>query len=626
MIAPIPQRTVVTSVVTLVRSGFIGALLCAVGCTGSRGVVPPDPSEGTVAMDVANAAKGSVGEDVAKSSSSMHHFLVGQLAYVAEDFDSALQNFKQASELAQEPAPLVHSRLAELNLRFGNVDEALENAKRAVAEEPNEPYARLLYAGILEGLGRENEAAPLYRQLISEFPDKFDAYILLSNSYIKRKEFDEAVLVLQELLKRHPQEVLARYYLGQAYEKAGKLDQAETEYQSVVDSEAGKGTGAPDLLRVFLLQKKAEKAKALCNQMLAKDPNNVLARKALGHFMLGESNFDAALEHLRVLEKVEEDSSDTRFKIALIQIEKQNFKEAIRELNLVLAKNPEHDEARYYLASMYAGGGRRKEAVKELQEVKRSSNIFVKSRTFLAFVLRQDQEFKAAEVAVRDALEVEPNNPNIVLYLVLVLRDQQRYSDAAEILQGALKQDPKNERYVFNLALVNHDLGNEDETVRLMGKTIELNPANSDALNYLAYSIIERGGDLVKAESYVKEALRIRPDDSFYLDTLGWLQFKTNRSSEAQETLARAVTNSSEDLVIVEHYVAVLIANGKVELAASIIKSALSKADPKDNSDREKTEARARIERVYGKLLEENPHLNSGVKVPQVGKEDVGVK
>ena len=626
MIVPKIQRTTQTSVATFVQSGCICALLFAAGCTGSRGVMPPDPSEGTVAIDVANAAQGALGEDVAKSSSSMHHFLVGQLAYVAEDFDAALENFKQASELAQEPAPLVHSRLAELNLRFGNVDEALENAKRAVAEEPKEPYARLLYAGILEGVGRESEAVPLYRQLISEFPDKFDAYILLSNSFIKRKEFGEAVLVLQELLKRNPQEVLARYYLGQAYEKAGNFELAEAEYQKVVGSEGGKGTGAPDLLRVYLLQKKAEKAKALCNDMLAKDPNNVLARKALGHLMLGESNFDAAMEHLRVLEKVEEDSSDTRFKIALIQIEKQNFKEAIRELNLVLAKNPEHDEARYYLASMYAGGGRRKEAVKELQEVKKSSSIFVKSRTFLAFVLRQEQEFKAAERAVRDALEVEPHNPNIVLYLVLVLRDQARYSDAAEILQDALKHDPKNERYVFNLALVQHDLGNEDETIRLMGKTIELNPANSDALNYLAYSIIERGGDLVQAENYVKEALRIRPEDSFYLDTLGWLQFKTDRPGEAQETLARAVTNSSEDLVIVEHYIAVLLANGKVDVAASIIRSALSKSDPKDTSDREKTEARVRIERIYEKLLAENPHLKEGVKPPQLGIKDLSVK
>ena len=580
------------------------------GCSArSNAPLLPRESEGTVAVDVANAAQGYVTKDVEKSSASMHHFLVGQLAYGAEDFETALSNFEQASELAQEPAPLVHSRLAELNLRFGKVDEALEYARKAVEEEPTESSARLLYAGILEGVGREAEAEPIYRELIREFPDQFDAYVLLSNSYLKRKKVEEAVATLRTLLSRNPNEILARYYLGQAYEKGGKLDLAEQEYKAVTAVDSERSNAVPDLLRVYLLQKKAEEAKALCNEVLKKDPNNVLARKALGHLMLGEQNLDAALEHLKVVEGAEEDASDTRFKIALIQMGKQNFKEAMRELNLVLAKNPAHDEARYYLASMYAGGGRRKEAITELRQIQSSSEIYVRSRTFLAFVLRQVGDFAGAEKAIREAYTRAPTDSQVVLYYVLVLRDQGESGDAAEVLRKAIAVDPKNEKYVFNLALVEHDLGNEDETVRLMERTLEINPTNSDALNYLAYSLIERGGDLSRAEKLVGEALRLRPADSFYLDTLGWLYFKLGRLGDAEATLAKAVSTSSEDIVIVEHYVLVLLAQRKFEEGLKIIRAAVQKAEASDVKDKEREESKVRLERIYHETISAHPHL-----------------
>ena len=580
------------------------------GCSAKSGTpLLPRESEGTVAVDVANATQGHVSKDVEKSSASMHHFLVGQLAYGAEDFETALSNFEQASELAQEPAPLVHSRLAELNLRFGNVDTALDYARKAVDEEPSEPGARLLYAGILEGVGREQEAEPIYRELIQEFPTQFDAYVLLSNSYVKRNKVDDAITLLRGLLSRNPNEVLARYYLGQAYEKGGKLELAEAEYRAVVAADADRSNAVPDLLRVLLLQKKAEDAKALCNEVLKKDPNNVLARKALGHLMLGEQNLDAALEHLKVVEGAEEDASDTRFKIALIQMGKQNFKEAMRELSLVLAKNPSHDEARYYLASMYAGGGRRKEAITELRQIQPSSEIFVRSRTFLAFVLRQINDFRGAESAIKDAYSRAPNDPQVVLYYVLVLRDQGGAEGAARILRKALASDPNNEKYVFNLALIEHDLGNEEETVRLMERTLQINPANSDALNYLAYSLIERGGDLSRAEKLVGEALRLRPSDSFYLDTLGWLYFKVGRLADAEETLAKAVSASSEDIVIVEHYALVLLAQNKFEEGLKVIRSAIQRAEASGNKDKERVESKYRLEKMYQETIAAHPDL-----------------
>ncbi len=568
-----------------------------------------EESNGTVAVDVANASPGKVTPDIERLSSSMHHFLVGQFSIIEEDYKAALSNFQQASELTDEPAPLLHSKLAELHLRFGHLEDALKAAELSMKEDPNDPYSQLLYAGILEGLGRDSEAEPVYRALIKEFPDKFDSYVLLSNLYLKTKRNEEAIATLTTLLTRAPNEVLGHFYLAHAYEQLDKLELAEGEYKKVVAADPSHLNGAAELLRIYLKLKKIEDAKQLCNQILEKDANNVLARKALGHLLLGESNLDAALEHLQVLEGVEEDASDTRFKIGLIQIEKQNFKEAVRELSLVLAKNPNHAEARYYIASIYAGSGQRSEAAQELLKIKKDSPMFVKSRTFLAFVFRQDKKLLEAKRAIEEALVVVPEDQNLILYLVLVLRDLDKSKEAESVLRSALESAPGNEKLTFNLALVLHDLGRERETLTLMEVVIEKNPANSDALNYVAYALAESGEDLGRAEKLSSQALQLRPNDGYYLDTLGWVQYKKGNLKEAEETISRSLSVTGDDIVIVEHLVEVLIANNNFKRAVSLLKGAVEQKFSDDPTDKEKVESQHRLRQRLDELVRSHPDL-----------------
>jgi tetratricopeptide (TPR) repeat protein len=552
----------------------------------------------------------------------MHHFLVGQLSLNDQDFKTALDNFSAVVELADEPTPFVHSKLADLYLRFGELDKALEAAEIALREDPDNPSNRLLYAGVLEALGRDGEAEPQYKRLIEEYPGKFDAYVLLSNLFVKQGRFQDSLDLLSRLERIDPSDSLAHYYLGRTYELMERYPQAEAEYLKVFESDPTLSRGSVELLRVLLRNKKSDKAKALCERMLQKDPTNAVARKVLGHLMLGESKLDEALKHLVVLEGIEADASDTRFKIALIQMEKRNYEEAVRELNLVLATKPDHSEARYYLASIYAGSGKRKEALEELFLIPKEDPMFVKAQTFAAFVLRQDNELTRARDVVAEAREVEPDNKNLLLYHVLILRDLKEYRKAESLMREALKRDPNDERLIFNLALVLDERDNEDEALRMMERVIEINPRNSDALNYLAYGLIGKGGELGRAEALARRALEVKPQDPYYLDTLGWAQFKAGKLSESETTLATAAGGAGDDIVVLDHYIEVLVARKKYDKAVSLMKGV---------SEREMTEAElededtvAAYERIKERLrilLQEQPALASVEKTSFSKKE-----
>jgi tetratricopeptide (TPR) repeat protein len=539
-------------------------------------------------------------ESIQRNSEAMHRYLVGELAYGQEDFQAALANFSRAGELLSEPEPILHAKLAELHVRAGNLEQALRESDIALRDDPDGKSLQLLQAGILEGLDRGADAEPIYRRVIELHPDAYEAYVLLASLYAKRSANEQAVQTLKKLVQRAPHEPIGHYYLGRFYEGAGQMTEAEASYERAVKLTPDNITLHIDLIRVAIKNRKFERAREICGALLERDPGNVTARRVLGQLLIGENKLDEALQHLQVLESVEEDASETRFKIAVIQIEKQNYPEAVRELTLVLAKTPEHAAARYYLASIYAGSGRRREAVDELLKIAPADEMFVKARMFAGFILRQEGDLGGAERVVQEALDKEPENKSVLSYLILVLREASRYEEAHALLQRAVARDSSDEKILFNHAVVLADLGRRDEAVEVMERVIAMNARYGDALNFIAYHLAERGVELERAEALSKRALETSPNDGYYLDTLGWIYFRQGRYLDAEELLSRAVSLTSGDVVIVEHYGDALIKNGKIDRGAEVYRAALE--TELDTNGRKETEVAERLRRKIKSL------------------------
>jgi len=554
---------------------------------------------------------------VERNSAAMHSYLVGQLAYGKEDFDAALANLARAGELISEPVPILHAKLAELHVRAGNLEKALAESDAALISEPDSESFLLLRAGILEALGRSGDAEPVYAQVIAKYPDAHEASVLLASLYAKRGANDLALDVLKKLVERAPKEPIGHYYLGRFYEAEGKLVEAEASYERSAELTPENVPLQIDLVRVAIKNKKFDRARELCSAILERDSNNVTARRVLGQLLIGENKLDEALTHLQVLESVEDDASETRFKIAVIQIEKQNYQEAIRELNLLLAKTPSHSPARYYLASIYAGSGRRREAIEELRKIEPGQEMFVKSRMFAGFILRQEGDLAGAETVVREAFDKEPDNKSVLSYLVLVLREARRFNEAHELLSVAAKREPVDERILFNYAVVLADLGRTEEAVVVMERVIEMSPRYGDALNFVAYRLAEAGRDLPRAEALSKRALETSPADGYYLDTLGWIYYQSARYTEAEEVLSRAASTSSGDAVVVEHYGDALVKTEKFERAVEVYGAALE--GELDGNGRQETDISRRL-RAKIESLRERVSTPSRLEVPGITK------
>ncbi len=593
-----PSKTVVWRV----APAFILASFFT-SCSSGGGAHPPSQFD----ITVKNASTLLKDKEIERSSTALYAFLRGEMEFDKENYQEALKNFKTASELVDDPSPALYSKLAELHVREGDLEKALVESTKAFEGAPEDRKVILLHAGILEALDRSALAEPLYKKLIEREPDQAEAYVLLASLYLRRNEPKRSLDLLQQLKKKSPNEALGYYFLGRTYEDLGDLKNAEQYLDHAYSLDPERTQYSVDLVRVLLKAKKISRVKTLCENILKLEHENIFARRVLGQLLLGENKLDEALQHLKVLEDVEKDPSTTRFKIALIHIERQNFEEAIRELLLVLAQNPEKAEARYYLGSLYASLGQRREAVEELMKISAGGPMYEKSRTLAALIYRQEgQPQKAAEV-VREAIENVPQNAELTEFLVLLLRDMEKYSDAANVLEAGIRAQPANEKLLFSYAVVLNDMGREDEALSIMERIISVNPKNAEALNYVAYSFVVAGVQAEKAKEYMERAISIDPKNGYYLDTLGWYHFKRGEFPQAVKHLEKAVAAVSDDVVILEHYADALLSAGDKKKAVEVYRAAVE--NTREGRGKDERDSRSRIKQRLDSLRATDPDL-----------------
>ena len=89
-------------------------------------------------------------------------------------------------------------------------------------------------------------------------------------------------------------------------------------------------------------------------------------------------------------------------------------------------------------------------------------------------------------------------------------------------------------------------------------ESIDINPNDSYALNYLAYSWLERSYKIDQAIEMLERAYSQNNNDPYILDSIGWAYYLTGNFLNAEKLLNQAIQIMPNDPVINDHYADVL--------------------------------------------------------------------
>jgi tetratricopeptide (TPR) repeat protein len=150
-----------------------------------------------------------------------------------------------------------------------------------------------------------------------------------------------------------------------------------------------------------------------------------------------------------------------------------------------------------------------------------------------------------------------PRDPLTILELGYAYRSDKQFKEALAAFTRAIDLVPspsKNSSSLwYSRASVHDALGDWPMAERDLRKALELDSDQADALNYLGYSLVDRGLNHVEGTRLIERAVALRPDDAYIIDSLGWAYFKRGLFAEAVRHFERAVQIVANDATLLDH-------------------------------------------------------------------------
>jgi tetratricopeptide (TPR) repeat protein len=189
--------------------------------------------------------------------------------------------------------------------------------------------------------------------------------------------------------------------------------------------------------------------------------------------------------------------------------------------------------------------------------VARDDPAFASAELGRADVLRAAGRQDAAMEVLQALSRSYPDMPRVFAAKGNLLREADRLEDAKAAYTRALAlyDDAAPAKWIvfYTRGIANHQLDLWPEAEADFRAALALQPDNPQILNYLGYSLVERGEKLDEALAMIETAVAALPDNGAIVDSLGWVLFQLGDFQQAVEILERAATLEPVDPVINDH-------------------------------------------------------------------------
>jgi tetratricopeptide (TPR) repeat protein len=222
----------------------------------------------------------------------------------------------------------------------------------------------------------------------------------------------------------------------------------------------------------------------------------------------------------------------------------------------------------------------------QFEQVPKESTFYEKSVLIRAFHHMDRSEHQKAIAILEKAHALIPENTEIILYLGSFYEETEMYQKAVDMYILGLSISKDSAKLYFRLGVAYDKKGDRIACIKEMKNVIRIDPEDANALNYLGYTYADLGMNLEEAEELIMRALKLKPDDGYITDSLGWVYYKKGDYEKALITLEKAVTLIPDDPILLEHLGDALIKTQNSEKALEYYKRSL-KLKKKDTKDLE---------------------------------------
>ncbi len=448
-------------------------------------------------------------------------------------------------------------QLSQAYWRQGKAPKAIEMARRACELEPESNlYARHLLSLLRAATTIEEELTTL-EQLLKTVTSP-TLQIGYGAALLRAGRYQEAVAALRAYLKQDPTNINALGLLAAAERRSNqRLAAVETLKEAIASSEAN--------VRLRLMLDLAE------------------TYEELGYSDLSIAQYEEILEALLNKKRPQQSAELAANVVSRLvrSYRRDGYQQKIQPLlqraqQLLGDNNPLFESLK--IESLREQG----ERLKALEVARAAALRWPQEQSFkltAAIVLGEMQRYQESIDLLRSLLKGMAEGAAADAYVYLVLSSIQmqggQLQEAEASIRKALQLNPNDSNLLIQLSFVQDRAGQYQASEQTLRRLIEREPDNATALNNLGYFLLERGERLDEARALIERAVSIEPTNGSFLDSLGWAHYKLGRLEEARKYLEKAIRYERHNPTIYEHLGDVLRDLGRLQEARQLWEKAL---------------------------------------------------
>jgi tetratricopeptide (TPR) repeat protein len=213
--------------------------------------------------------------------------------------------------------------------------------------------------------------------------------------------------------------------------------------------------------------------------------------------------------------------------------------------------------AQYALGELYDQLKNYDDAAAAFERVSRESPLWLNAQLRKAYDLNSLEKVDEAKSLLTELIKAAPDDMRSYYTMGNLLRGNKEYAAAVDYYSKAIDRLGPAEKSQWSIyyarGVCYERIKGWPKAETDLRKALDLDPNQELTLNYLGYSWVDQSLNLKEAMDLIRRAVQLRPNDGYFVDSLGWAYYRQKDFDQAVKQLERAVELKPDDPVINDH-------------------------------------------------------------------------
>ncbi|MBV8206017.1 MAG: tetratricopeptide repeat protein [Acidobacteria bacterium] len=472
------------------------------------------------------------------------HLLLGDAIALLEKKDNGLPEIQKALELApSRPEPMIS--LAALQLTKGNIAKAEENYNSALAADGKSLEALLGMARVKQLQNNPAEAERRIQQAIEVAPKDIRPRAALATLYMvsgQRGKAEEAANAAKAALPDVP---AAYRMLGDVYITTGQTHKALDEFAALMKTHKDDIDLKIAETQLLILAGQMKDAQALNDSVLKEVSSDPQARVERAEILYGQGNTGKTREILQAVVRENPKFYLAHYYLGVVLESMGEPEGARREFEAAAKLQPRMADAHIALGALASELGDLQLFNQQVDQVLHQQPFSAQPYIMRAIEFMQQHQPQRAEVELKTAITVAPQESLPYMKFGSFLGSQKRFAEAEQMYEQSLQRDPANVEAMKGLIAAYYAQGQQSRALPRLDQQIQQVPGG--AYHVLRAELQLAAKNLSGAETDLQAALGLDPHNEPAWQLLSQAQLMAGKREEALATCKKWSQQFPED-------------------------------------------------------------------------------